>query len=312
MILLAIPSYLPPDSHERLTQIFFESYNIANLLIVERALVQLYSCASMSGVTVDVGLHATEVAVIYEAHIHPPSLVRCSIGEAECDQYLVEILLEANPELPAQLSVPSGESEGSSSSQPLEGEALYNAVLRLVNIMKDGEYIRFQVDKSSQVAQAISNRDDGAAIDGDGLGNDGEEEEEGITDVAKALASGKVGQMLASGQSANVTVVDGDKLEIQNPYSSSLPAITIGLERNRYAEPLFNPSLLSRCTRLGAASASHKASSPSLPEVIASAVRTLPEVEKRGIVWESVVFTGGLARVKGMRTSPFLSVFDVR
>lgn len=299
MILLAIPAYLSPTQHEEVTQMFFEAYFIANFLIIERPVVQLYSCAAMSGVVVDVGQHATDVAVVYEAELLQPSVLRCSIGEQECNEYLANILLEANPDLPALLAPPAQDSDGSSAGTPLEGEALYRAILHLINLLKEGEHIRYQVDKSLVGAQDISRPNNGQAIDGTGVAEPEEEEEEGLTDVAKALASGKVNKILSAGQNSNVTTLEGDRLEIENLYSPSLPPITIGPERHRYAEPLFNPSLLSQCTRFPQASAILHASAPSVPEVVASAVSTLPEVEKRGIVWESVVFTGGMARVKG-------------
>lgn len=298
MILLAVPAYLPPPEHEEITQMFFESYFIANLLIIERPVVQLYSCAAMTGVVVDVGQHATDVAVIYEGELHQPSILRCDIGEQECDDYLAHVLLEANPELPALLAPPAPDSDGELAGKALEGEALYRAIIQLINILKEGEHIRYQVDKSLVGTQSITTSN-GQAIDGTGAVPEEDEEEEGLTDVAKALASGKVNKILSAGQTSNVTTLEGDRLEIQNLYSPSLPPIIVGPERHRYPEPLFNPSLLSQCTRFPQSFAVRHANAPSVPEVVASAVNTLQEVEKRGIVWESVVFTGGMARVKG-------------
>lgn len=298
MILLAIPAYLPPSAHEQLTQMFFENYFIANLLIIERPVVQLYSCAAMTGVVIDVGQHATDVAVIYEADLLQPSILRCSVGEQDCDEYLANVLLEANPDLPTLLAPPAPDSNGETAGSPLEGDALYTALLQLINIMKDTEHIRYQLDRAAAGTSGI-NGQNGQAIDGTGMAVEEEEEEEGLTDVAKALASGKVNKILAAGQESNVTTLDGDRLEIQNIYSSSLPPLIVGPERHRLADPLFNPSLLSQCTRFPNGKAATHATAPSLPEVVADAVNTIPEVEKRGIVWESVVFTGGLARVKG-------------
>lgn len=298
MILLAVPAYLPPPVHEHITQMFFESYFIANFLIIERPVVQLYSCAAMTGVVIDVGQHATDVAVIYEAELLQPSVLRCSIGEQECDEYLANILLEVNPDLATLLAPPAPDSDGSTAGSPLEGEALHRALLQLIGIMKEGEHIRYQFDKASAAAQGAIGSN-GQTIDGTAVAEDEDEEEEGITDVAKALASGKVNQILSAGQTSNVTTLEGDKIEIQNLYSTSLPPLTIGPERHRYAEPLFNPSLLSHGTRFASSSAATHTHEPSVPELVANAVSTLPEVEKRGIVWESVVFTGGMARVKG-------------
>ncbi|KAK9895194.1 actin-like ATPase domain-containing protein [Cystobasidium minutum MCA 4210] len=307
MILLAVPAYLPPPVHEQLTQMFFESYFIANFLIIERPVVQLYSCAAMTGVVVDVGQNATDVAVIYEAELLQPSVLRCSIGEQECDEYLANVLLEANPDLPTLLAPPAPDSDGNTAGAALEGEALHTALLQLISIMKEGEHIRYQMDKANAGVPGTLGAN-GQAIDGAGVADEEEEEEEGITDVAKALASGKVNKILAAGQTSNVTTLEGDKIEIQNLYSTSLPSLVIGPERHRFAEPLFNPSLLSQCTRFAASKAASHAQSPSLPEVAANSVNTIPEVEKRGIVWESVVFTGGLARVKGLAAALIASL----
>ena len=268
LFLLSHPPTLPMSAHEQLARIFFEQLGVSNLLLVERPLTQLYSCAAMSGIVVDVVSRSTDITPIHETATLHPAITRCEIGEQDCDDYLAGLLVQANPDLPGQLAQPA-----------LEGEALHQALLRLVAIIKAGDYIKYVGQDQASAMLA------GMPVE--------EEEEEGITDVAKALASGKVNKLLAgSGSDAGVEVIEeGDRLRIPNPVSPGMPAIEVGPERHQYAHPLLDPSLLG-------GSLSHTAS---LPEAIANAIKAVPEAEKRIALWESIVLTGGIACIRGTR-----------
>ena len=268
LFLLSHPATLALSAHEELARIFFEQLGVSNLLLVERPLTQLYSCAALSGIVAEVLPRSTDVTPIYETATLYPSIARCEIGEQDCDDYLARLLVQTNPNLPGQLAQPA-----------LEGDALHQALLRIVAIIKAGDYIKYVGPSQLAASQA-------------GMPAE-EEEEEGITDVAKALASGKVNKLLSTnGGDAGVEVIaDGDRLRIPNPISPGMAPIEIGPERHSYADPLFDPSLLG----------ADFASAASFPETIASAVRAVTEPEKRIALWESIVFTGGIACIRGGR-----------
>lgn len=351
MFLLAHPPSLSPSTLELVTQQFFEHHCVSNLLLVERSLVQLLSCNALSGIVVDVGRNFTDVSVVLDSQVVPYAHLRFDVGERDCDEYLEKILLERNPDLPRLLSA----EDSRSTKEEADQQRVSRAIQTLIKIMKEGEYIRYSPAKASTSADPRAT----------GENDEDEEEEEGISDVAKAIASGKVNKIInkdmaagaAEGQEVRVIEQDedeeeeaakaeagengdeamagadgatadsaeagtaskvaaasqtqkkpkGNKLSIPNPVSTSLPNIVIGNERNRYAEPLFDPSVLlaaasSRSADADAAemqSAKEKAYGPSLGEVVNAAVMRIPEADKRAALWENVVVTGSMARVKG-------------
>ena len=277
MFLVTHAPDLEPSSQELLIQLFFEQLGISNLLLVERPLAALYSCASLSGVVIDVGPRSTAVTVIHETQIHHPGMMSCPVGEEDCDEHLARLLVESNPQLPAQLAV--------------EGDALQRALLSIVKTLKDGDYIKYA--SSGQAGAVGAGVAAGQAGNGTAPDEEEEEEEEGITDVAKALASGKANKIIAAGQASASGVIvlegDGDQLSVPNPTDPTLPPLTVGPERHRYAEPLFNANVPPLS----------KQGLPNLPETVARAVQTVPELDKRGDIWSSVVLTGGVSLIRG-------------
>lgn len=57
-VITLVPSYWTKEQHERIAQIFFESFNIPGLYIADQALMSLYGCNSMNGLVIDIG-HGT-------------------------------------------------------------------------------------------------------------------------------------------------------------------------------------------------------------------------------------------------------------
>lgn len=271
MFLLSYPAWLPPSTVESLTQLFFENLYVTNLLLAPCPLMQLYSCAALSGIVIDVGREGTDVSVICETQIQYGACVRSAVGEKDCDRYLTSVLLAANPALPQQLA---GEGR-----IPLEGIDLERAVTSIIHALKEGEHIRY-IPAGATGAGVV------------------EEEEEGITDVAKAIASGKANKLLA-GQTSDggIVALDNDNLAVPNSLDPNLSPVIIGLERHRYADPLFDPSVLA-----GVHGCESKSYGLGLPELCNSAAGRVLDLERRIQVWENVVFTGGLARVKGIYT----------
>jgi len=288
LFLLSVPSHLPPGAWERVTQIFFESLCVSSFMIVERALLQLYSCAAVSGIVVEIEADSTQVSIVYDTQICHACTMQTDVGEKDCDLYLANLLLETNPDLPQQLAA-----DGQSA---LQGLQLQEALLRLVSVLKDGEWIKVTANMSgSSGASGVAGGSTAAA---------GEEEEEGITDVAKALASGKVAKLLAKGGSADGITLDAetDTLLVPHPTSANKQAIAIRSERHRYAEPLYDPSVLQMqrlSSGLGGARP-EKMNTLSVQALIAAAVQRYPVPEHRSGLWDSIILTGGLARVRGL------------
>lgn len=295
MFLVTLPAALAPSTHEYLTQIFFENLFASNLLIITRPELQMYSCASLSSIVVDVGPEDTDVSVIYDTQLHRPSSLRCQVGERDCDEYLIGLMLQANPELPSQLCAEEGQT-------PLTTAQVYDTLRPVVHQLKRGDYIRCNPNVILSGAAADGSAK-GRAIPAGAMPDD-DEEEEGITDVAKAIASGKVNKLLNIGSADDGIEVNNETDEIIVPHPTargSRPAIAIGPERYRYAEPLFEPGVL-KILPEDSWRRQVKQNAASVQEIVAAAVTRYPNPEHKATLWESVIFTGGLAVVKGERS----------
>lgn len=368
MFLLAHPPSLSPATLELLTQQFFEQLCVTNLLLVERPLVQLVSCNALSGIVIDVGRDFTDVSVVIDCQTVSDCHLRHDVGERDCDLYLEKILLERNTDLPKLLSIGNSTDDMQGLDEAAitipnknnNNKQVSKAIQTLIKIMKEGEYIRYTSATPKSVGGTA------AGVDGNDM-DDEEEDEEGISDVAKAIASGKVNKIInkdmaaggaagslgaAEGQEVQVIEEEeeddqdggdgarmdastgagstsaeagigtsnangsggasgekktkkGNKLSIPNPVSTSLPNIIIGNERNRYCEPLFDRSVLAKVTLENEKEDGHfqtsraKADGPTLGEVVNAAVMRIAESDKRAGLWENVVVTGSMARVKG-------------
>lgn len=243
--------------------------------------MQLYSCATITGVVVDVGKRSTEISVVAETQTYHPGCLRVDIGEDDCDGHLKNVLLKMHAGLPQALA-----GEG---NVPLEGEALARSLQSIIDLLKEGEFLRYGATAIAALAKASAASNSESKVDEAPIPtiDQDEEEEEGITDVAKALASGKVAKLLSPGSAGYGGIVlssEGvDVLLVPHPSGvADLPPIAIGPERHRYAEPLMG-----------------------LVQAIKGAVERVPTREVRNEVWQNVVFTGGVARIRGTPlTSP--------
>lgn len=58
-MLLTVPFKWSKLEYERITQIFFESFNVPGIYIAPQPLLALYGCGSVSGIIVDIGYETT-------------------------------------------------------------------------------------------------------------------------------------------------------------------------------------------------------------------------------------------------------------
>jgi actin-related protein 9 len=237
----------------------------------------------------------------------PGGTVTSPLGVEDLDRYLAHLILQANPDLPSLLSVASPESAAAAagdSAEPLSPYALGDALLKIVQSLKTTE----------EAIVFASERLGLGLIEATG------EHEEELDDVARVVATGKLNKFTSktkkNNKASGTTTANGsdaaqpDTVEVPHPLSASLPAITIGPERHRYAEPLFEPSLLAEIPALfrrdGGSSSGERAYSQielekkafSVPEAAPAAVRSL-EPTRRILAWENVIITGEGALIKG-------------
>ncbi|PLW30648.1 hypothetical protein PCANC_11599 [Puccinia coronata f. sp. avenae] len=269
-ILLSIPPNLPNSTRDKFTQLFFENLQAPALFLGESPLLQILACSCTSGITIDIGARSTLIGFVSDSILLDQSCHFYPIGEQDCDDYLISLLLNENPDLPTQL--------GWTATNP--PEKLYHALLGFVSNLKADGHIRFEPQLNTLAVSVTDLRSS-------------EEEETGITDVAQAIVSGKadkiIGRQTSNNSSHNARrstqtgkllaeiQKDTDTIIVSNPHNSQqsvnpsappsplldcqssqaipLPAealslpreqagIRISKSRHRHAEPFFAPKLL--------------------------------------------------------------------
>jgi len=210
-----------------------------------------------------IGFVSDSIVLDQSCHFYP-------IGEQDCDDYLISLLLNENPELPTQLG-------WTPANQP---ETLYHALLAFISNLKADGHIRFEPQLDTLALSVTDLRSSG-------------EEEGGITDVAQAIVSGKAdkiigrqtssnssqaarrptqtGKLLAEIHKETDTIIVSNSSNSQPAYNPSVPpspildcqpsqaiplsagslslpretaGIRVSKTRHRHAEPFFAPTLL--------------------------------------------------------------------
>jgi len=275
-VLLSIPVGLSRDAYEKVCQIFFERFNVAGFGILERPMAQIYSTISLSGVVVDVDYDKSDITPIYEGFIVHPGTVTTSVGINDCQRYLAN-RLKSNQSVMAAISPPES---------PLESDALNSALLAFVEqIWKDG-HIKIPSDGETAIV-----------------------EDEGITDIAAIVVAGKEKAVIESGmkkkqsqkqsaeQQARAREIEAmDLITVQFKEKS----ITLGKERHRFCEPLFDPTLVGKVE-----SSDTRTLYLSLQEAVDRAIRQT-DVDQQQYIWQGVLVTGDLTKtVKGITCDLF-------
>jgi actin-related protein 9 len=239
-------------------------------------MAQMYAANSLSGVVVDIGDEKTDITPIYEGFINQQARTTASLGIRDCETYLTHLLL-SNQSVISALSPPSN---------PLAPEALFSTLLELVKqIWREG-YIKVPSD-----------------------GETAAPEDEGVTDIAAVLVAGREKAVIESGMKKKATAKASAAEQARAREIEALDLVTIqfrehsltlGKERHRFCEPLFDPKLLK-----GISGVSGSANSLPLQDAVGLAVGNA-EVDQRQYVWSGLFVTGDLTRhVKGVLLSKF-------
>lgn len=269
-VFLSISPGLSRLTYERLCQMFFEQFNVPGFGVMERPMAQLYAGNSLSGVVVDIGDYEIDITPIYEGFIVRHAMMQMPLGLKDCEIYLAN-LLRSNKNIVNTLSPPES---------PLEPETLTGRLVELVQrLWRDGH---------------IKTPSNGGTVIPD---------DEGVTDIAAIVVAGKEKAVIESGMRRKATarataaelarareIEDLDLITVQFAGLS----LTVGKERHRMCEPLFDPRLMSGVTLRDSQELVH-----SLQELVAQAVR-LTDMDQRNSIWGGLLVTGDLTRyIKG-------------
>ncbi|KAF9101782.1 hypothetical protein BGX27_011336 [Mortierella sp. AM989] len=104
-VLMVVPTDWTKEEHERITQIFFENFNVPGLYLAEEPLMTLYGCAAVTGLVIDIGHNKTEITPILDTQIQRNAIQTISLAGADFDSYFLG-LLKADSQLVREYGEP--------------------------------------------------------------------------------------------------------------------------------------------------------------------------------------------------------------
>ena len=285
-VILNISPGLSRPTYERICQMFFERFNVPGFSILERPVAQMYAGNSLTGVVVDIDEEKTDITPMYENLIIYSACSIVSVGMRDCRLYLAH-LLKFNTSVMSTLSP---------ADNPLDPEALHQTLLELVNQIYEEGLIKVPSD-----------------------GETAAPEDEGVTDIAAVVVAGKERAVIESGmkKKANAKASAAEQARAREIEALDLTTIqfrgkpvTLGKERHRFCEPLFDPTLLNVVPGIPPRSGDEQPRP--LQEVVGHAV-SLTDADQRQHIWQGLLVTGDITRrVKGttayMRQEPVIDV----
>ncbi|KAI0658015.1 actin-like ATPase domain-containing protein [Cubamyces menziesii] len=289
-VMLSVVAGLSRDAYERICQIFFERFNVAGFAILDRPMAQFYAVISglqLSGVVVDIDLEHTDVTPISDGF--PVHLARTvvPIGLNDCLAYLAH-LFRSNTSVMSTLSP---------ADNPLSEDALQEALVALARHVWESGLIKV-------LAEGEAARD---------------LEDEGVTDIAAIVVAGKERAVIESGmkRKQNAKAQPAEQARAKEMEALDLVAtefrgkeLTLGKERHRFCEPLFDPALLDGVP--GVKEKEPKDLRLPLQTAVGEAVAKT-EVDQRNYIWQGLFVTGAITNhIKGLgaalsaRVSPYI------
>lgn len=276
-VILSIANGLSRATYESISQIFFERFNSAGLAILERPIGQLYAANGLSGIVVDIGQEKTDITPIYEGYINHSAVVTTDVGINDCHHYLAQIL-RSNQSVMSTLSSPDA---------PLDPATLQITLLALVHQIYDEGLIKVPSDGETAIP-----------------------DDDGITDIAAILVAGKEKAVIESGMKKKATIRASATEQARAREKEAMDLVTVefqgksltlGKERHRFCEPLFDPTLLEGI--LGHKTKSLDEKPVPLQDAVALAINQT-EIDQRQYIWGGLFVTGDVTRyVKGERVS---------
>lgn len=277
-VLLSILPGLSRNNYERLCQTFFERFNVAGFAVLDRPMAQFYSTITgqdLSGVVVDVGQNYTDITPIHDGFPVHNARTSLKYGINDCERYLA-YLLQSSQGVISALSPPDNELSSEDLQRALVDLARQTWKEGLVKVLAEGE---------------------AADI-----------EEEGVTDIAAVLVAGKEKAVIETGMKkrANAKASAAEQARAREIEALDLVTIefkglslTLGKERHRFCEPLFDPTLLS-VVQGSEGKQYGEVDTRALPAAVGHAVGQV-EPDYRQYVWQGLLVTGELTNhIKGM------------
>ena len=242
-------------------------------------MAQIYASNVLNGLVIDLGYHWTDISAVYDGFLLSHAKASTPVGVKACLAFRVQDL-KTNSSLVSTLSPPEN---------PLSPEALHQTFQDLALTLYHRGLVKPPVLGPAQLAS-------------------GEAEEEGITDVASILVAGKeravieanikkrASQKASAAEQAKLKEIEALDL-ITVEFNGE--EVTVGKERHRFCDPLFDPRVLKHVPGLEATlfgrSEKEKEQNPVLSvSEAASHVLSKAEVDQRQYILGSPNAPGGL------------------
>lgn len=239
-------------------------------------MAQIYAANALSGVVVDIGHDRTDITPIYNGFMVEEARTATELGIKDCQAYLAQ-LLRANQSVMTALS-------------PADPEVVGKSLAELAKkIWEDG---LVKVPSDGQTAEVA--------------------EDDGVTDIAAIVVAGREKAVIEAGtkkkqtakasaaeqaRAREIEALDLVKIQFQERF------ITLGKERHRFCEPLFDPSLLRGLKEIDIGAEQPKPVQDAVGHAVA-----LADVDLRQYIWAGLFVTGELTNhVKGPVPTPFFA-----
>lgn len=212
-VLLCISPGLSRDTYSRISQVFFERFNVAGFSLLLRPMAQIYAAGVLNGIVVDIGYDRTDITPVHEGFIISEARTTTTLGIRDCQQYLAQ-MLKGNQSILAAFPDADDELLGEIAQKIWEEG--------LVKVPSDGQTAETQ-------------------------------EDEGVTDIAAIVVAGREKQVIegankkkATSKASAAEQARAKEIEALDLVSLEFRGhtLTFGRERHRFCEPLFDPSLL--------------------------------------------------------------------
>ncbi|KAK3828784.1 MAG: actin family [Benniella sp.] len=104
-VLMVVPTDWTKEEHERITQIFFENFNVPGLYLAEEPLMTIYGCGVVTGLVIDIGHNSTDITPILDTQIQRNAIQTLPLAGSDFDSYFLQ-LLKADAQLVREYGEP--------------------------------------------------------------------------------------------------------------------------------------------------------------------------------------------------------------
>lgn len=251
-------------------------------MLIERPLVQLFAANAVTGVVIDMSYSDVTISPIIDSVVQHRNEVHIAIGQKDCEIYLAKIL-RGHQKLISDLTADESWTE----------EQLQEQLLELVRQIWRDNLVKVPTDGETAVP----------------------DEDEGVTNIAALLVAGKEKSVIEAGSKRKATLKQTQAEREREREIAALDLVqvefkgktlTLGKERHRFCEALFDPELISTIPSIQKDPLVDNVIS--LQEGVHMALRSLSP-EKRFPVWTGVFVCGEITLgVKGVMIWPVLVV----